>query len=976
MAHHLNPVLRLCVVACLITMLGPIGYSQNGMQHQFAPSTPSIQRHTPANSNLQPPVYRQETQWTQSQGQLDNGRSTTGGDANFAPTYDPVTTYDPRRIESARRSAVQYRTGYSGGSALVSELALTNAKLADQWADLAVTINSVSNRLFEASSNLKSASRDYEEVKASLVQYGLTPTIGLLLSHKRSQLEDWQVDSSTDQQVNEELKRSRQRQLENKLIEHDGSDVTAQTNEILRASGYSPDQIGNSLLTSQIQSLLRERSAWLQMLSQGYDDYRQTLGEIESASVAFENLTVEYRELIHRNVTWIRSHDPLGIGDVQNFSTGLSSLFDARRSSDFGYSLSEKWSNNPARGMTTLGIVLLILLLRFLAKTWLVGIGKRKRMRESSAKARKCVASFLTPMIAIAIPSILYSIAQWLGSGFVTESTLHVAGGLYAASFVALIIEVPRQLLRTNGFVERHLKIELPHRQRASAYLLLIGTGLVLSAYVVTLAAHIDHGVWGGSVARIGFIGALIIVACTAHLSLKPVGGFLEPLIETFGGTVLHRIRLLYYVAAVGFPLVMIALIVLGYQFTATEVIKRAGFTLVSILIAATLWSAVKILSAGAWDALTGYRDEGQVGVEVAPKGNSVSGAMAEQALELKHQIAFLGQCSLALAAMVCVGWLWVDILPNVRMGNPVLWSVQDTITTSVADANGQLVNSTETAIQSITALHLLFAGAILFVAFQLAKLLPAIFDVLVLQRVSFDEAMEHLSLVLGRCILFGTGIFIACRLIGIRWEAIQWLAVGLTIGLGFGLQDMVRNLFGGFIVLFEKPAKLGDLITVGHVTGRVAAQKLRTTVISDEDGRTVIVPNKNFVSQDVINWMGAGRLQAISLDVAVTRDERPADVCRMLQQLLVEQPDLLVSPAPQATLICVSQKSQRIELRAWIEESKDLSRLRDSVKEVVLSFLRSKELLDPVQPRQRSIDESYISDKRTEGRMRSKRSA
>ena len=210
----------------------------------------------------------------------------------------------------------------------------------------------------------------------------------------------------------------------------------------------------------------------------------------------------------------------------------------------------------------------------------------------------------------------------------------------------------------------------------------------------------------------------------------------------------------------------------------------------------------------------------------------------------------------------------------------------------------------------------------------------------------------------------------------GIRWEAIQWLAVGLTIGLGFGLQDMVRNLFGGLIVLFEKPARLGDLISVGNVTGRVAAQKLRTTVLSDEEGRTVIIPNKNFVIQDVVNWMGAGRLRVIPIEVAVTRDERPADVCRMLQQLLVEQPNLLLSPAPQATLICVSQKSQRIELRAWVEEHEDILGARQGLMKLVLSYLDERNLLSPHQPRQPSLDESSVVDSMRDRRVRSKRSA
>jgi len=201
--------------------------------------------------------------------------------------------------------------------------------------------------------------------------------------------------------------------------------------------------------------------------------------------------------------------------------------------------------------------------------------------------------------------------------------------------------------------------------------------------------------------------------------------------------------------------------------------------------------------------------------------------------------------------------------------------------------------------------------------------------------------------------LLFGVGCFIACKWVGLRWQAVQWLAVGLTIGLGFGLQDMVRNLFGGLIVLFEKPARLGDLITVGKVTGRVASQSFRTTVLSDDEGREVIVPNKNFVSEEVVHWMGAGRLQVIPIEVAVTRDERSADICRKLQELVSEQQDVLLTPAPQATLVCVGKRFQRIEVRVWIEGGQDASRYRDVIHRVVTKFLHEKNWLAASQPSQ-----------------------
>ncbi len=968
MAPYRNLTLLFSAVIGLIVFNGSLCHAQDGNLYQTYPSVvvPPPTGTTTLNSNQVGTRFAiANTIPSSPWGQSPQG-------FNSASNY--VLTYDQTRIDSARRSASEYRSKASSSSPILSELANTNAKLAEQWAELAVNINTYSVRISDANFKLDSAMRDYEDVGSKLRQGGLTPTIGLLLSHKKSQLEDWKVDGSVGHQVNDEIQRSRQTQLENEMVIYDGSDITRQTSEILASSGYGSNHIEYSTLAPQVQSLLRERSGWLQSLTQGYNDYQQKLGELASVSTAFDKLTDDYRKLINRHVTWIRSSDPLGIADARKFRSGLNSLFDARRSEAFGYSLNQKWLSNPTSGWTLLGTILIILVFRILAKSWLVG--KQARMRETSATARKCVASLLTPLVAFAFPSILYLLARWLGSGYVTESTLHVASGLFAASFVALIVEVPRQLLRTNGFVERHLKIDLPRRQRASVYLFVIGTGLVLSAYLITLAEHIDHGTWSGSVARLGFIASLLLVAWTAHLALKPTGGFLEPLIQKFGGSVLYRIRFLFYFLGVGFPVAMITLSALGYEFTATEIIKRAGIMFVSMLVGATLWSAAKILASSAWHTLTGTRDESRLDEYEEVQPARVSGALAEHSLELKHQMAFLSQCGLVLGAILCGGWLWIDIFPNVRMGNPVLWTVQDTVTQSFLDASGQQVSRTQVETTPITVLRLVLAAATMFVAFQLAKLLPGIFDALVLQRVNFDEAMEHLSLVLGRCLLFGAGCFIACRLVGLRWETIQWLAVGLTIGLGFAMQDIVRNLLGGLVVLFEKPARLGDLITVGSVTGRVASQKLRTTVLSDDEGREVIIPNKNFVSQDVVNWMGAGRLKAIPMEVAVTRAERPADVCRMLQQLLVEQPELLLSPAPQATLVCVSQQSQRIELRAWVEEDQDALRYRETLTKIVLNYLSEKNLLAPNQPSQPSLKDSFDPDAIRGYRSRKNRSA
>ncbi|QDT05502.1 Miniconductance mechanosensitive channel MscM precursor [Rubripirellula lacrimiformis] len=881
-----------------------------------------------------------------------------------------LSPYRISMIQAARESANRFRQYAQTASPIAADVADQNAAFADQWAELATTYGELATRVTDAQNDLDSTSRDFDDVTAKITHYGLTPTVGMLLRHKKDQLAQWRVNDSMTLLAGGELSRSRQRQLEIEMVRYDGSDPAIESEEILKQAGLDPTHASRQLLLGDVQDLLRQRYHWVNSLRQGYQDYQQKLGELDSATTAAAQLTAEYQTLINRHITWIRSDEPLGFSDLSKIKGGLSALFDSRRSEAFGFSFGRKWNDNPIAGLGLMLSFILIFFARWRAKSWLVSIGARKRLEDASDSTRKLVAGILTILVAIAIPGQLYAIAYWLGSGIVSESTLNASTAIYAAALVAWFIEIPRQLLRNLGYIHKHVAVELPRRERASTYLSVIGFGLVLSAYLITLTGLIDHGMWRGSLTRFAFIATMMLVTWTFHLALRPTGGFLEPMIAKFGGAVIHRVRVLIYLAGIGFPLAMIGLSTLGYGFTANELIMRAIISMACMLTAATLWPGVKILSARAWHALTGAGPKSpskdEYGTIPSQDEAHVTGALGEHFLELKHHLAFLCQCTLVVLAVVCFAWLWIDVFPNARMGNPVVWTIQDTVTQSALDATGQTTTHSITEETPITALHLLLAAATLFVAFQLAKLLPALFDALVLQRVSFDEGMEHFSLVLGRFLLFGVGCLVASNLVGIRWQTIQWLAVGLTIGLGFGLQDMVRNLFGGLIVLFEKPARLGDFISVGKVTGRIAAQKLRTTVLSDDEGREVIIPNKNFVSEEVVNWMGAGRLNVIPIEVAVTRDERPADICRLLYELVLEQDDVLLTPAPQATLVCIGQRSQRIEVRAWIEEGQDAHRFRDSLLTVTRRFLEERKLLAKNQPTQPSIHEAGDEPRRS----------
>lgn len=112
--------------------------------------------------------------------------------------------------------------------------------------------------------------------------------------------------------------------------------------------------------------------------------------------------------LIDRHVMWIRSDEPIGLRDARNLKGGMAALFDSNRSADFGPTFERKISANPVGAIGLLVGIVLILVLRWIAKSWLVAIGSRRRMRKASPNKRKLYAGVLTVLVAAGIPAVLF----------------------------------------------------------------------------------------------------------------------------------------------------------------------------------------------------------------------------------------------------------------------------------------------------------------------------------------------------------------------------------------------------------------------------------------------------------------------------------------------------------------------------------------------------------------------------------------
>lgn len=275
-----------------------------------------------------------------------------------------------------------------------------------------------------------------------------------------------------------------------------------------------------------------------------------------------------------------------------------------------------------------------------------------------------------------------------------------------------------------------------------------------------------------------------------------------------------------------------------------------------------------------------------------------------------------------AVAAMLLVGGytIWSDITPALGVLDEVhLWSRFVDVKETVMDAEGlpKVMNIQKE--MPITLKHAAIACVILMLGVTLARNIPAVFELLILERMPVDKGQRYAAGMILRYSITMAGVILACREIGLTWSSIQWLAAAMTVGLGFGLQEIFANLVSGLIILFERPIRVGDLVTAGGVTGRVTRMQIRATTITDFDRREMIVPNKKFITDDVMNWTLSDDVNRVVIEVGVAYGSDISRARQLLIRTAKRHPLVLDEPAPSATFDKFADSTLNLTLRCFL---------------------------------------------------------
>jgi small-conductance mechanosensitive channel len=183
-------------------------------------------------------------------------------------------------------------------------------------------------------------------------------------------------------------------------------------------------------------------------------------------------------------------------------------------------------------------------------------------------------------------------------------------------------------------------------------------------------------------------------------------------------------------------------------------------------------------------------------------------------------------------------------------------------------------------------------------------------------------------------------GFFVALGALGIDLTKLTILAGAFSVGIGFGLQNVINNFVSGLILLFERPIKVGDVIEVGGNVGEVTRIGIRASVIRTADGSEIIVPNGSLISSQVTNWTFSDRKRAVEVSVNVAGGADPQRVVELLKTTAASHPGVAKDPLPHVYVTNFSAGALTFQLRAWIDRYEDLAQLRSDLSLAVKNAL------------------------------------
>jgi small-conductance mechanosensitive channel len=265
----------------------------------------------------------------------------------------------------------------------------------------------------------------------------------------------------------------------------------------------------------------------------------------------------------------------------------------------------------------------------------------------------------------------------------------------------------------------------------------------------------------------------------------------------------------------------------------------------------------------------------------------------------LKAWEGFISLSVWSLVALHLIGWL------------PDIIQALDDLAISFGDSRLSL----------LAILQLLLAIVFFFV---MASWLTRLIEKQARRSPYINASMQVMLTKISKFTLYGLAVLFALKSVGIDLTAFAVFSGAIGVGIGFGLQRIFSNFISGFILLFDRSIRPGDVISVGDRFGWVQSLHARYVVVKDRDGVETLIPNENLITSEVTNWSYTDRAVRTKIPVQISYENDPEVAMNLLIEATIDKPRILKKPEPAARLLGFGDNGIDLELRIWINDPEE----------------------------------------------------
>ncbi len=818
---------------------------------------------------------------------------------------------DGQRAALAKAEAEKAKQEAANAHPLVRDLAEENAGLAAE-------INRVAKKIADDSLEQQQLQQQLEAlhpVKSKLEQHvelaGHSRAVGLMLRNHRAQLPEINQNIRRLDEIKSVLPELTLKQLE---FQEKRELLVEKQDQFQREFEYLEPLQRDNLLAMSSQLINGQRD-YLDRLNSDYGKFLTGLSNLQLAHQQMIEKTNELRLFIDQHVLWIRSAEPIDSSDFRDAITGIQSIAS---SSGWGDTLG--WLNTRL----TLNWPVLLLITFAL---WLA-IGMRKQLnrrlrsicrRRSEYRMLPIIRSTLLTILQASFFPVLVATAGWLFQAPYDNGSLKNAlsiGFLKLAPHLLIASVLFRFLIR-EGVAEAQLNWS---KQLTAKMRRLIGSivqyclPLLWATYVLE---SFKDGRWSDSLGRMTFVLAMLMLSFALLRGLRGVRRTWKYELNNPPTAIWFQTFGVWSTLLILSPIVLVFFAGLGYLYSSilvgTKLIMSCWLVAGSVAVTGI---ARRMIDVG-HNILVARRRVRFANADVLEDAQRGSVDELKEMDAVRNQVQRLLLVASIAVCIITATSLWSEALPALQVFDQGVWQINKQIETTGPDKS----TIVKEQLSWITVGDILRCFLILVATIILSRNLPGLLEMVVLNRLPFDRGGRYAISIVIRYLVAAIGLVVVFRTIGFTWGSVQWLLAAMSVGLGFGLQEIFANFVSGIIILLERPVRVGDLVTVNGTTGFVTKMQLRATTIMDYDRRELIVPNKKFITDDVINWTLTDSITRVVVPVGIAYGSDTQKAQKVLLQIAQRHPLVLDQPESSVVFASFGSSTLDFELRVHIPD-------------------------------------------------------